>query len=50
MLVKIIMYKEISRIIINYVGEWNNKVGEHIEINSLVECSLDSVYTIDEFP
>jgi hypothetical protein len=39
-----------SGMIINKVGEWNNEIWEHVEVNSLVKCSLDSEYNTDEFP
>ena len=39
-----------SGIIINIVGERNNEIREHVEVNSLVECSLDSEYNADEPP
>jgi hypothetical protein len=39
-----------SGIIINIVGERNNEIREHVEVNSLVECSLDTEYNADELP
>ena len=44
------MCNEISRMIINKVGERNNKIREHIEIDSLVKCSLDFLHNTDELP